>query len=112
MVLLEIQVTSVFVYFCTEITLSKFILYWERPNIKDKKVDFNTSDVVLIYRENKTALVLNTAVNLTHTLLKTETEKITKYHNLAMEIKSISKVNIVSIHPFVISVEKWSRRTS
>jgi hypothetical protein len=34
------------------------------------------------------------------------TEKITNYQNLALEIKNICKVNNVSIHPFVISVER------
>jgi hypothetical protein len=37
---------------------------------------------VLIDRENKTALVIDTAVPLTHNLPKSEAEKITKYEKL------------------------------
>jgi hypothetical protein len=52
-------------------------------------VDFNRTDVVLIDRENKMALVIDIAVPSTHSLPKTEAEKITKYGNLTLEIKNI-----------------------
>ena len=55
---------------------------------------------------NETALVIESTVPLIHNLLKTETEKITNYQNLALEIKNICKVNNVSIHTFVISMER------
>jgi hypothetical protein len=42
---------------------------------------------------------------LTHNLPRTEAEKITKYENLALEIKNIWKLSNVSIGPLVISVE-------
>ena len=58
---------------------------------------------MLIDRENKTALVIDIAVPLTDNLPKIEAEKITKYVNLALEIKNIWKLNNVSIHPLVIS---------
>ena len=48
--------------------------------------DFNRSDIMFIDRENKTEVV-NIAVTLTYNLSNTETEKITKYENLALEIK-------------------------
>ena len=41
-------------------------------------VDFNRQEVVLIDRENKTALTIDTAVLLTHTLPNIEPRKITK----------------------------------
>jgi hypothetical protein len=42
---------------------------------------------VVIDRENKTALVIDTAVPLTHNLPKTESEKITKYETLPWKLK-------------------------
>jgi len=48
-------------------------------------------------RENKTALVTDTAVSLTHKLSNIEGEKITKYENFALKIKSIWKLNNISI---------------
>jgi len=66
---------------------------------------FVRTDIVLIYRENETALIIDTAVPLTHNFPKTDTENITKYDNLALEIKNPWKLNNVSAYPLVISVE-------
>jgi hypothetical protein len=52
---------------------------------------------VFIDRENKTALVINIAVLLPLNLPKTDADKITKYENLALEIKYIWKLNNISI---------------
>jgi len=60
---------------------------------------------VLIDRENETALVIDTAVPLTHNFPKTNTEKIKKYDNLALEIRNSWKFNNLSAYPLVISVE-------
>jgi hypothetical protein len=51
---------------------------------------------VLIDRENETALVIDTAVPLTHNFPQTDTEEIMKYDNLAQEIKNSWKLNNVS----------------
>jgi len=61
---------------------------------------------VLIDRENKTALVIDIKVLLTHNLFNTEAEKVTKYENLALGIKNIWKLNSVFTSSFVISVEE------
>ena len=55
--------------------------------------------------EYKTALVIDIAVPLTYNLPITETEKIMKYENLALEIKNIWKLNNVSVCTLVISWE-------
>ena len=47
-------------------------LYWDSYIITDKTVDFNKPDIVLIDRENKTALVIDIADSFTHTLPQTE----------------------------------------
>jgi hypothetical protein len=62
---------------------------------------------VLISRENKMTLVRDLAVPLTQNLPKTEAEKITKYKNLALEIKNNWKLNNVCIYP----VSHLSRRS-
>jgi hypothetical protein len=43
------------------------VLYWDRYIITDTTVDFSRTDTVPIEWENKTALVTDTAVPLTHT---------------------------------------------
>ena len=73
------------------------ILYWDKSIITDKTVDFNKPEIVLNNRQNKTALVIDTAVPLTNNLPRTETEKIMKYENLVLEIKNVWKLNNVSI---------------
>jgi hypothetical protein len=55
--------------------------------------------------DNKTALVIATAVPLTYNLPKTEEENIRKYENMALVIKSIWKFNNVSIYRLAISAE-------
>ena len=52
-----------------------------------------------------TAQQLDMAVTWTHKLSRTETQKITKYENLALEIKNIQKLNYGAIYPLVISAE-------
>jgi hypothetical protein len=67
--------------------------------------DLNRPDVVLIDKENETALVIDTAVPLTHTLPNIEAWKTTKRENFALEIKNVWKLNDECIYPLVISVE-------
>ena len=63
------------------------------------------SDIVLIDKENKIALVTDIAVSFTHNLSRTEAESIMKYKHLALEIKNIWKLNNISLYLLVISVE-------
>jgi len=46
---------------------------------------------VLIDREKKTTFIIDIAVLFTHTLPKIEADKIMKYKNLVLEIKTIWK---------------------
>jgi hypothetical protein len=55
------------------------ILYWDKSIVTDKMVHFNKSEIVLNDRQNKTALVIDTAVPLSNNLPRTEAEKIMKY---------------------------------
>jgi hypothetical protein len=48
----------------------------------------------------KHTLVTDIAVPLTHNFSKIEAQKITKYENLALEIKNIWKLNNVCTYPF------------
>jgi hypothetical protein len=76
---------------------SKTILCCKWCIITDEKVDFNRSDIVLIDRENKTALVIEIADPLTHNLPEAEKKIIRKYENLAQEIKNIFEFNNVTV---------------
>jgi hypothetical protein len=65
----------------------------------------NRPDAVFIDRENKTALIIDTAVPLTHAFPNIDARKITKSENLAPEIKKIWKLNDESIYTLAISAE-------
>jgi len=68
--------------------------------------DFNRPDLVLVDRENKTTLVIDIAVFLTHRLSNIEAQKIKIYENLTL------KLNNVYVYPLVISAEVVVTRTS
>jgi hypothetical protein len=77
------------------------ILFRGRSILTDKTVCFHRNDLVLIDRQKKTALVTDIAVPLTQNLPKTEAQRITKYENLAMEIKNIWKLDVSIYHLFI-----------
>lgn len=79
------------------------VLYWDRPIITDRTIDYNRPDLVLIDKDNKKALIIDIACPLTHNLHKTEVEKIRKYENLAVELKHVWQLSTVEIIPIVIS---------
>jgi len=82
-------------------------LYGDSSIITDETVHCNRPDAVLIDRESKTSLVVETtAVTLTRSLPKIEAEKTTEYENLALETKNISKLNNLSVYSLVISEER------
>jgi hypothetical protein len=65
------------------------ILHWDSCVSTDKTIVLNRPDRVLIYTENKTALLTDMAVSLISFLPKIEREKITKYEKFALEIKNV-----------------------
>jgi hypothetical protein len=91
---------------------ANIVLYWDRSIITETSVDFSRPDTAPIDRQNKTALVIDRAVPLTHNVPKTEAEKIPIYENLALEIKNIWKLNNVSICPLATSAERVVTTTS
>jgi hypothetical protein len=55
---------------------ANMILCWKFSVITGKRLHFKRTDTVLIDTDNKTALVIDIAILLTHILPKTEAEKI------------------------------------
>ncbi|KAL1446748.1 hypothetical protein WDU94_006608 [Cyamophila willieti] len=50
-------------------------------------------------------MIIDIAVPLTHNILKTEMEKVTKYEDLREDMKRTWKLNTITIVPIVISSE-------
>lgn len=83
----------------------EYLLYWDRPITTDRTVDYNRPDIVLVNKKEKFGVIIDIAVPLSHNIQKTEIEKVTKYENLAYELKNLWKLRKVTVYPFVMSVE-------
>lgn len=81
------------------------LLYWDRPITTDRTVDYNRPDIVFIKKKEKEAVIIDIAVPLSHNIKKTEMEKISKYENLAYDLKQQWNLQKVGIVPFIISAE-------
>lgn len=79
------------------------LMYWDRPIKTDKTTDFNRPDLVLIEKHKKRAVIIDVACPLTSNIQRTETEKVTKYENLAIELKRQWKLTEVRTIPVVMS---------
>lgn len=78
-------------------------LYYDLTIQTDKTIVNNRPDITLIDKKNKTCYLVDIAVPLSHNVEKTITEKVTKYQDLAVEIKRIWNMEQVYIVPIVIS---------
>ena len=83
---------------------NKVNLYWDRPILTDRIIDYNRPDILLINNTAQTAIIVEIGVPLTHNLKKTEIEKKKKYE-LATQLKTIWKLSMVTICPLVMSAE-------
>ncbi|CAH2010464.1 unnamed protein product [Acanthoscelides obtectus] len=81
------------------------LLYWDRPVITDKTVDYNRPDILLIDKNKRKSYITDIAVPLTANVIRTEYTKAEKHQNLAIEIKNIWKLSEVCIIPVAVSVE-------
>lgn len=82
----------------------RYVLYWDRPIITDRTVDYNRPDLILIDKDSKKATIVDIGCPLTSNLQKTEIEKVNKYQNLAIELKHTWQLEEVKVVPIIISV--------
>ena len=80
----------------------KVIIYWDKPIKIDRKVSYNSPDVVVIDREENTWYIVDLAVPTDHHHVKEkEEEKIDKYMDLTAEVRRQYRVQTV-IEPIVL----------
>jgi hypothetical protein len=80
-----------------------FKLYWNRSILTDKTIPFNPPDITFINKKTKNIFLVNIAVQNTHNLAKTITDKQNKYQELANEICAMWKKKAAQVIPIVIS---------
>lgn len=78
-------------------------LYWDRTILTDKTVHFNRPDITLLDKSNSTAYIIDIAIPNTHNIQSTLTEKLSKYQDLAIEIKTQWRAQTIHIVPIVLS---------
>ncbi|CAK1589159.1 unnamed protein product [Parnassius mnemosyne] len=81
----------------------EFKLYWDRTILTDKTVHYNRPDITLHDKKNESVYLIDIAIPNTHNLTSTYNEKIAKYTDLSIEIKSQWKVKTVKTVPIIIS---------
>lgn len=79
------------------------LLYWDRPIQSDRTLDHNRPDILMIRKKDKKATIIDIGCPLTSNLQKTEMEKISKYENLAIELRHVWRLEEVRTIPIIIS---------
>lgn len=80
------------------------LLYWNRPIITDQTIPNYRIDIVIVHRTEKNSIFINITCPADHNLCNAETEKITKYRDLAIEFQKIHRLHSVTVIPIVVSV--------
>lgn len=78
-------------------------IYWDMQVRTDRTVRANRPDMIMWYKENKEAIMIDFSVPLDDNMERAFSEKLTKYQDLAFEVKQMFKLNRVHIMPFIIS---------
>ncbi|KAL1447680.1 hypothetical protein WDU94_000543, partial [Cyamophila willieti] len=82
---------------------NKYILYWDRAILTELTALNNRPDVILWKKREAKAYLIDFAVVNANNLEKTRSQKITKYQQLAFELKGLWRVQEVIILPIIIS---------
>lgn len=78
-------------------------IYWDRTIITDKTIHYNRPDITVHDKINKTVYLIDIAIPNSHNIQTTISEKLSKYQDLAIEIKNQWKAQTVHIVPIVLS---------
>lgn len=79
-------------------------IYWDIPVTTDVSVEHNRPDMVVWYKREKTATIIDFAVPQDYNMMKTYGEKINKYVPLAWQMKDLWGLKKVNIIPLIMSV--------
>lgn len=81
-----------------------FKLYWDTAMVTDRSIAHNRPDIVLFNKTEKSVQIIDVSVPADDNITKAYTEKVSKYHDLAFELKEIYGLRKTSIVPLIISV--------
>lgn len=78
-------------------------VYWNTQIQTDRSVVHNKPDIVWIDKNEKKAYLIDVAVPLDHNVVKTAKEKISKYQDLAFDMRQTYHLKATRVIPLVIS---------
>ncbi|KAI5738323.1 hypothetical protein M8J77_005461 [Diaphorina citri] len=81
----------------------KSTIYWNKTIQTEAFTQHNKPDIVYIDKTTKLGYIIDMAHPADHNLQQKETEKITKYLPLVAEMKTLYRLNKVSIIPIIVS---------
>ena len=84
------------------VTKGQITIYWDLPILTDKMVKFNKPDIVVWDAEKQNAQLIDMSVPQDYNIVKVTAGKITKYKDLAIELKKCWRLKNVTIVPIVI----------
>lgn len=82
---------------------TQYKLYWDRTIITDKTIHFNRPDITVFHKPTKSAYLIDIAVCNTHNIQTTHTEKIAKYTDLSIELRTQWNATDVKTIPIIMS---------
>lgn len=80
-----------------------FRLYYDRPIITDRQVTNNRPDIVVVDKGINSVLLVDIAIPNNNNILSKYQEKVSKYSDLAFEIRQMWHANKVEIVPVILS---------
>ncbi|XP_044748928.1 uncharacterized protein LOC123309723 [Coccinella septempunctata] len=78
-------------------------LYWDNFITTDRPIQHNRPDILLFKKKERTIEILDVAIPADDNIQKAFVEKLTKYHDLAFEMKTMYGLKSTSIVPLVMS---------
>ncbi|XP_045466652.1 uncharacterized protein LOC123675347 [Harmonia axyridis] len=82
---------------------ARYKLYWDSALVTDRSVMHNRPDITLFDNQRKTCMLLEFTIPADDNITRAYTEKITKYGDLAFQLKEMYDLKKISILPLIIS---------
>lgn len=89
---------------CSVLENDVYKLYWDTTMVTDRAISHNRPDIVLFNKTEKLVQIIDITVPADDNIARAYTEKLTKYHDLAFELKEMYGLRKTSILPLIISV--------
>ncbi|XP_044766186.1 uncharacterized protein LOC123322308 [Coccinella septempunctata] len=78
-------------------------LYWDFPLVTDRPIPHNRPDIVIFEKTGRKVTIVDITIPADDNAERAYTEKISKYHDLAFELKRTHKLTYTAILPLIIT---------